>query len=155
KNIFAAPTVGFAGPSATTKGGFVAFIGYATPGSSIELEIDGAALAKKETAAANGSYKALFNTAELAFGSHRVRARQIDAEGAASDFSAQKTFTVSQLPVPRADLNSDGIITISDWSIFLSRWRTKDPDLRATLDLNGDGKVDIADFSVFIRTIRR
>ena len=155
KTIFAAPTVGFAGPAAATKGDFVGFIGYATPDSSLELEVDGMALAKKEAVGADGRYKVLMNTAELAFGPHRVRARQIDAQGVASDFSAQKTFIVSQLPVPRADLNADGIISISDWSIFLSRWRTKDPDLRATLDLNGDGKVDISDFSVFVRTIRR
>ena len=155
KTIFAAPTVGFAGPAAATKGDFVGFIGYATPDSSLELEVDGTALAKKEAVGADGRYKVLMNTAELAFGPHRVRARQIDAQGVASDFSAQKTFIVSQLPVPRADLNADGIISISDWSIFLSRWRTKDPDLRATLDLNGDGKVDISDFSVFVRTIRR
>ena len=155
KNIFAAPTVGFVGPAAVTKGGFVGFIGYATPGSSLEIEVDRTALAKKEAVGADGRYKVLHNTATLDFGPHSVRARQIDAEGVASDFSAQKTFNVSRLSVPRADLNADGIISISDWSIFLSRWRTKDPDLRATLDLNGDGKVDISDFSVFVRTIRR
>lgn len=155
REIFAAPTLDFSGPAAVTRGGFISFIGYATPGSNIEVEVDGEALETSPKAENDGRFKALFNTAALEFGVHRVRARQRDAAGTKSDFSAQKTFVVSRLTVPKADFNGDDIINISDWSVFLSRWHTEDPDERATLDLDGDGAVTIADFSIFVRTIRR
>jgi hypothetical protein len=154
KNIFIPPTLGFLRTN-VTKGDFLALNGYALPDSQIDIEIDGEIIKEKTQAAQDGFYKLLYNTAGLSFGQHTIRVREMAPDGEISDFSLQKTFSVSQLFVPMTDLNSDGIINISDWSIFLSIWGSKDKEQGKRIDFNGDGKINISDFSIFVRTIRK
>jgi hypothetical protein len=153
KNIFLPPTIGFS-RAVVSQGDSLLVVGYASPGSEVEVEIDRRFREKTETGE-DGFYKLAFNTSELSFGYHSARARQIGKDGKKSEFSVQKTFSVSQLRAPQADFNNDGIINISDWSIFLARWRSSDPTLRMQNDLNGDGRIDISDFSVFIQNFKR
>jgi len=95
-------------------------------------------------------------TGALDFGQHRVRAKQINLDGGReSDYSTERAFIVSKLTVVKADFSGDGKIDITDWSIFLARWSSKNSLVRAGIDLNDDGKVDISDFSIFIKTIRK
>ncbi len=157
KDIFVPPTLGLV-RAVVAKGDFLTALGFAGPNNDMEFEIDDRIAVGKTKANAEGSYKWLFNTAGLSFGSHRVRARQINSPGQKviqkSDWSPTLTFTVSPLFTPKTDLNNDGIINISDWSIFLSRWHSPDETARKHIDLNGDSKVDISDFSIFIRTLK-
>ncbi len=154
QDIFVPPTIGFL-RKAVTKGDTFVFIGYATPGSKIEFQIDNQNIKDVAEANDNGSYKLLFGTADMAFGSHSAQVRQIDNKGEKSDFSSKETFTISRLFVPKTDLNGDDIINIKDWSIFLVRWSSKEKSLHDSVDFNNDEKVDISDFSIFLRTIKR
>lgn len=117
--------------------------------------MDGELITKQAEVGPDGSYKVFFNTGALDFKSHTIKSRQKDKSGTKSDFSPQKTFIVSKLFTPKTDLNNDGIINVSDFSIFLARWQSKDDSLKKLNDLNDDGKVDIKDFSIFIRTIKK
>lgn len=154
KNMFAPPTVGFV-RSTVTKGDVLTVVGYATPGSLVEAEVDGGIIDQKADVLPDGSYKISFNTGALDFGNHMIRSRQKDKEKIKSDFSPQKIFIVSKLFTPKTDLNNDGTINIGDFSIFLARWQSKDASLKKLNDLNDDGTVDIKDFSIFIRTIKK
>lgn len=154
KDIFIPPTIGFVRPT-VSRGDLVTVVGYGTPESSIETEVDGNIIDQKADVQPDGSYKISFNTGELDFGSHAIKSRQEGRGGTKSDFSPQKIFVVSKLFTPKTDLNNDGIIDIKDLSIFLSRWQSKDESLRQLDDLNGDGKIDIKDFSIFIRTMKK
>lgn len=149
KEIFASPTVSLARPL-VTRGDFMAVAGAATPGNKVTIAVDGQPISET-TASADGIYRTRFATTGLDFGSHVLQARQHNQEGRESDHSPQALFTVSEITVPRADLNGDGILTIGDWSIFLGRWRGQSAALQETIDLNGDGRVTISDFSIFIR----
>lgn len=60
---------------------------------------------------------------------------------------------ITNLP-PKIDLNNDNADNIADVSIFLFRWESADPALKASIDFNGDKKVDVSDFSILLNTIR-
>ena len=121
----------------------------------MQIEID--RIIKKEVKVGkDGVYKIAVDTGTLEFSPHQVRAKQTDTIlKRESDFSPTQTFVVSQLTAPRADLSGDGRVDIRDWSVFLSRWGSKDESQKKKVDLNGDGKVNILDFSIFIRTLRK
>jgi hypothetical protein len=154
ENLFVPPTIGFL-RNAIRKGDFVTIVGYAAPLSIMDIEIDGKPIDQNISAGYDGFYKVLVETADLSFGTHSARARQKNKDGKLSDFSQQVTFTVSKLFFPQTDLNSDGQIDIKDWSIFLSKWSSSDPAVRARLDFNGDGQVNLSDFSLFVRTLNK
>jgi hypothetical protein len=154
QNILLSPTLGLI-QSTITKGGFLGIIGSATPGYKIETEIDGQLISNITNADSNGNYKLLINTANLSFGSHTVRTRQVTPNYTKSDFSPQQAFSITKIFTPNMDFNNDGVIDIKDWSIFISRWNSTDPRVRILDDLNGDGKVDVQDFSIFVRTLQQ
>ena len=154
KDVFLPPTISFI-RNTVTKGGFVGITGYATPGHSVQAIIDGKPVGEVDVADETGKYMVLYNTYELSLGTHVVRTYQTSPTGETSDSSTEGSFTVSLLPTPQTDLNSDGVINASDLSIFLSKWLSKDPSMRGVIDFNGDGKIDIQDLSIFARTLPR
>jgi hypothetical protein len=151
--IMLSPTLGFVS-SAVRKGDNLALVGYSSPGYSLEIEVDGNLTDVKAAADGQGFYRILVNTAGMDLGTHTVRVRQINPSNTRSDFSPQKIFIVTDLFVPKVDFNNDGAVNIQDWSTFLSRWVSDNPQARALDDLNDDGKVDISDFSIFVRTLK-
>lgn len=154
KDIVVSPTIGFINRS-VARGQTAVIIGYASPESSVSLEING--IIKKEIKAEkDGSYKGEVSTGDLDFGSYRVRVKQAMAgEKRESDFSPTNTLVISRLVLPKADLSGDGKVDIKDWSMFLSRWSSKDMEQKKLIDFNEDGKIDISDFSIFVRNIRK
>ena len=102
KNIVVSPTIGFPRPT-LTKGDFLAIVGYATPGSKVEIIIDGQPIKAQVVAGTDGSYKYLYNTFLLDYGSHTISCRQVTIDGEQSDFSPQKIFFVTDLIVPKTD----------------------------------------------------
>jgi hypothetical protein len=50
-----------------------------------------------------------------------------------------------QCSIP-GDINCDGKVNLTDFSIMLSAWLTTDPDS----DINDDGTVNLADFSILL-----
>ncbi|MBI5728817.1 MAG: hypothetical protein HY983_01035 [Candidatus Magasanikbacteria bacterium] len=140
-----------------TRGDFIKVVGSAYPQSRVQIQLDNDILYETK-ASGGGEYHILINTARLSFGQHSVSAKEQDlATRKESDFSPTRTFLVSALAVVKADLNNDGKITITDWSIFLENWRrSKLGDTKATtiIDLNENGKADISDFGIFLRAFK-
>lgn len=154
KDILVSPTVDFV-RSAVPRGENLTITGYASPRHSVAVEVDGT-MGTLISAGDDGAWRLEVPTGPLEFGPHPVRVQQREPGGGrSSEFSASRSFTVSRLAVVRADFNNDSRIDIKDWSIFLSRWQSREADRHTDIDLNGDGRVDISDFSVFIRAVRR
>ncbi len=139
--------------SAIPPGQPIQIAGYAAPSSIVEVWIDNAP-AGQTVANNSGSYTFTTSTARLSIADHFIKARFITQNGGKSDFSLERTFKVSALAFPKTDLNGDGIVNITDLSIFLSRWGSPDQSLRSTIDFDGDGKVDVSDFSILLNSIR-
>ncbi|MEI6479726.1 MAG: MBG domain-containing protein, partial [bacterium] len=152
RDVFLPPTIGFT-QRAVIKGGFLGIKGFAIPGATISASVDGNEITETAKAGSTGEYTLLFNTFNLPFGAHPVRAYQTRTSGETSDSSTERTFIVTNLLVPQTDLNGDGIINASDLSIFLAKWLSTDPTTKGSLDFNGDGKVDIQDLSIFAQNI--
>ena len=152
KKIFAAPTVTIKKNVIPTKE-IVEIEGFATPGTELTFELDGKPISARPRMESGGFYYLFLNAAELTVGSHTIRARQIDYTGIESDYSLTGTFTISDF-VPETDLNGDGAVTITDWSIFLQIWGSDDTARRKLIDFSKDGKVTVTDLSIFIQTMR-
>ena len=127
--------------------------GYAIPGATVNIFIDGKAAGstKPDT---SGYYTFAATSTGLALGSHSVYVKGIFS-GKSGDPSLQRTFNLTTEAKSVVDLNGDQSATISDWSIFLSRWRTEDKKTRETIDFNRDGKIDIRDFSIFLNAFQQ
>jgi len=151
--ILLSPTIGLI-RSAITKGDVLGINGAGVPSYKIEVQVDNQPTIITTTVDSKGVYKAVVPTSELELGSHTIRTRQISPAGLKSDYSPQEVFSIVNIFTPNMDFNSDGAIGIQDYSIFISRWQSADPKLRAKNDLNGDGKVDVQDFSIFVRTLK-
>ena len=154
KTILMAPTLSLK-QSTVTRGNFMGVTGSAMPNYKIELMIDSVKVAETAIADANGNYDINFNTYYLDLGEHVLRVRQVDSQGKTSDYSIEKSFTVSKLFIPKADFNNDGKIDVQDLSIFISRFRLVDAVNRQELDLNNDGNIDVQDLSLFIGALSR
>jgi len=158
KDIFVPPTIGFLS-SPVKKGKDVEIVGYAAPGNTVQLEVNNTSFGNT-IADASGFWSYATTTSNLKIGEHYVRAQQIERdeetneEKRRSHFSILRAFKVTTLSYPRADFNNDNEVNITDWSVFLFRWSSKEINLRDKIDLNNDGKIDIGDFSIFLRAIR-
>ena len=125
--------------------------GYGIPETTLELSIDNEITEMYELES-DGSYNVVYNIADLSAGTHYVRARILDSiNDIHSAFSSPRAFKISTLSFPKADLNKDDKVNITDWSIFLSKWGS-DED-RSSIDFNEDGKINIIDLSIFLRAI--
>lgn len=154
KNIVVPPTIDVLNGQ-VSRGKNVTIVGSATPDYAVFVELNGI-IATSTIARKDGGYRFELPTGVLEFGRHTVRTKQSDLTNEnVSGFSISRNFIVSNLTVTQTDFNADGKVDIKDWSIFLARFTSKDPDTRKSIDLTGDGKVDISDFSIFIKTIRK
>ncbi|KKQ38763.1 MAG: hypothetical protein US56_C0036G0001, partial [Candidatus Moranbacteria bacterium GW2011_GWF2_37_7] len=127
--------------------------GYATPNNKVKIEIDGK-LVGEIAATRTGYYALSVKMSSLADGDHRARVLQANSSQV-SDYSLLKIFRVAELFVANSDLNNDGKLNISDWSIFLSSWSSREEALRRKVDLNSDGKINIFDLSIFLSSFRK
>ena len=152
-DILLSPTLGLV-RTAATQGDVLGISGSANPKYKIEIQVDGRPIPTSSVADSSGIYKALVPTAPLDFGSHSIRTRQITPLGVKSDFSPQQVFSVVNIFTPNMDLNSDGRLSVQDYSVFVARFSSSDPKTRAKDDLNGDSKVDVQDMSIFMKALK-
>lgn len=101
----------------------------------------------------DGDYSLIFNTEPLDEDFHIAKALfQLEVEGniIKSGFSKSVSFHVGSLEgealCPGADLNGDGRVNLTDFSILLFYWGTDNE----CADQNNDGKVDLIDFSIMM-----
>ncbi len=154
QNVLMAPTVDLRQQIAT-RGAFMGLTGQAMPDYKIELTIDGVKVSDDSIVDASGNYSLVFNTYPLSVGIHNLRVRQFDNTGKYSDFSIEKSFSITSLFIPKADLNNDGKVDITDLSIFMTRYRSSDVIKPLELDLNSDGKVDSTDLSLLLKALTK
>lgn len=152
KDILMAPTVNLKAQS-VMKGAFLGIIGKAMPSYKIQLMVDGLKSSETTTADKDGNYDLNFNTYRLVIGEHKLKVRQIDDSGKTSDYSIEKNFQITKNYISKADLNNDGIVDIKDLSIFISKYKSGEENVRQSVDLNGDSKVDTTDISLFMEAL--
>jgi hypothetical protein len=159
-DIIISPTI-YLNKTSFSAGENVEVRGYAVPTKTVEIwlepdknsEIKNEEIIKKETTAgADSHWSTVLNTNDLTEGSWRIKARTTLETIGQSEFSQPAVFTLGAAATesagtcPGADLNGDGRVNITDFSILLYWWGT-DNDCA---DQNQDGKVDLIDFSIMM-----
>lgn len=147
--IFLGPTIDV-NKESLTIGETVTIFGRTAPSSALTLEVD--THNYTFTADSSGDWTKSINTTELGTGTHTATAMAV-AESTSSEDSLQATFAVHPAAPcdgkSRADLNCDGRVNLTDFSILLFFWLQTNPS-NDRADINLDGTVTIIDFSIML-----
>ncbi len=145
-------------PDPVNPGGMVKFSGYTMPEVEIEIEnikdkATGAPTTLKTVSGKDGTWSVDLSTAGFSVGTYKVRVKANGANGAiGANFSDYILYGVGQQAVSSrpADLNRDGKVNLTDFSILLFWWNTDGGTSDPSADINSDKKVNLSDFSILL-----
>lgn len=135
-------------------GDAVTLEGQAAADSRVEIFQNDESIATVE-ADGDGVWSYVFDTAGLAPAEYLLKARYQRGDGALvseSSFSSNLTLFVGVdgRPTTASDLNRDGFVNLTDFSILIFWWQTDGGDSNPPADINGNGNVAIEDFSIML-----
>lgn len=135
-------------------GEVVALRGQTAPNKTVEI-FRGTERIATVTSGSNGTYSYDFNTTGLAPAEYLLKARYVSGSGSLvsqSAFSSNLTLFVGVdgRVVSPSDLNTDGRINLTDFSILIFWWQTNGGNSNPPADISGNGNVGIEDFSILL-----
>jgi hypothetical protein len=154
RGAYLPPTIGV-DKNVVKRGENLKIFGQTIPEVKVPVYVASPAEIVKETdSKKTGEWEILFDTSPLEDESMHTAKSQFKTviEGATivSGFSKFVSFYVGKKPpagaCPGADLNQDGKVNLTDFSILLYYWGTNNP----CADQNQDGKVNLVDFSIMM-----
>ncbi|MBP9836306.1 MAG: hypothetical protein KBC78_00535 [Candidatus Pacebacteria bacterium] len=156
-NINISPTVTVS-PDPVNPGQTLTASGYAIPNSEVTIENlkeNSAASLKNFSASADGGgvWSTTISTAGFSNGTYKIRAKSKQTTGfIATNFSNYLLYGVGEKATKptTADLNRDGKVNLTDFSILLFWWNTDGGTSDPSADINGDKKVNLTDFSILL-----
>src|SRR3989339_527813 len=151
--VYIAPTIDIDKKS-VRQGEDVKIYGQTIPDTEVHVHINSEnEYIEKINSRETGTWELTFNTTPLEEDFHTAKALfQVTTEGNVinSGFSRSVSFYVGktggEVPCPEADLNHDGRVNLTDFSILLYWWGTDN----ACADQNQNGVVDLVDFSIMM-----
>lgn len=148
-NIFFPPTID-ASAEEIPPGELLTLTGQTVPDARVVTQIYGGTQEILEALADDAGLWALqIDTASLARGRHNAKAYFQEDEESRSGFGRSVSFSVGAGGAAGgapSDINGDGRVNLTDFSIFLLSWNTDDP----RSDFNGDGTANLGDFSIML-----
>ncbi len=155
-NINVMPSISVS-PNPVDPNSTLAVSGYTIPNATVTIENQNdrtSASLKTFTATsdANGAWSVSVSTDGFSTGTYKVRAKAKQDSGVSTNFSGYTFYGVGQAAaVPRSsDLNRDGKVNLTDFSILLFWWNTDGGASNPPADINQDGRVSLTDFSILI-----
>jgi cysteine-rich repeat protein len=128
--------------------------GQAIPDATVQIFQDDEQIATVESDG-SGVWRYTFNTAGLPPAEYLLKARYVRGQGqlvSESSFSSNLTLFVGvegRATTP-SDLNRDGFVNLTDFSILIFWWQTNGGTSDPPADINGNGNVAIEDFSIML-----
>lgn len=156
-NINLAPSIRVQ-PDPVQPGQPATISGYTQPNAVVTLETErdkNVASRRVLTATADGggAWSIALDTSGLQNGTYKARARSASTDPLVTTGFSNYTFygvgESAQRPI-NADLNRDGRVNLTDFSILLFWWNTNGGDSNPPADINGDGRVTLTDFSILL-----
>ncbi len=149
--VYISPSINIDNKS-VKQGDDVTIYGQTVPGSTIKVHINSIEEhIERADSEDSGRWQLVFNTEPLEEDFHTAKAYfevESDENVIKSGFSKLVSFYVGreggEMPCPEGDLNHDGRVNITDFSILLYYWGTDD----LCSDQNQNGTVDLIDFSI-------
>ncbi len=137
----------------------VTISGYTLPDAQVTIENqkDKSSVTLKEftaTSNANGFWTLDLSTDGFTTGTYKVRAKAVQTSGVgiSTNFSDYTFYGVGEeaTVIGSSDLNRDGSVNLTDFSILLFWWNTDGGASNPPADINQDGTVSLTDFSIMI-----
>ena len=136
------------------QGENIEIYGQTVPGTEVHVHINSEEEYVEQTSSEDsGKWTLTFDTQKLEEDFHTAKALfQVETDGNVikSGFSRSVSFYVGkvggEVPCPEADLNHDGRVNLTDFSILLYYWGTDN----TCADQNQNGNVDLIDFSIMM-----
>lgn len=155
-NINLMPSIKVA-PNPVDPGQQLVVSGYAIANSTITIDNgkQGSSASQKTFTTAsgsNGAWSLTIDTSGFSPGTYQVRAKSSREGGPTSGFSGYTTYGVGQAAATgnNADLNRDGKVNLTDFSILLFWWNSDGGNSNPPADMNQDGRVSLTDFSIML-----
>lgn len=125
----------------------VVFVALGKQGSRVEVVASGAST----TAASNGVWTLEVASTGLGIDTYVLQAvTRLEERGIESNESTPVLVGLGEVPegdqCPRADINRDTSVNLTDFSIMLFNWNTNEPNA----DINLSGLVELTDFSIML-----
>jgi hypothetical protein len=138
------------------KGDTLSIFGFTAPNSDVTLNVNSTMeFIEKIKSNVTGAYFKAFNTQVLELGDHTTKS-QSEKVSLVSPYSETAPFKVAdtsvEVPIDnckRSDLNCDGKVNLTDFSILLFYWNKTNP-ANPRADINRSGIVDLTDFSIML-----
>jgi hypothetical protein len=151
--IYISPTIEI-NKSSVKQGELVSIYGQTVPQTQVNVHINSNKEIVQNTNSKNtGDWNLNFDTTPLEEGFHTAKASfqsKVSGNIIESGFSRSISFNVGKLggqpECPNGDLNKDGRVNLTDFSILLYYWTTNN----ACADQNQNGTVDLVDFSIMM-----
>lgn len=136
-------------------GDIVTVSGQAIPNAIVELQLGNNERTVRASSTGSGAWQLQLDTGTLRVAEYTLRARSIFGSGALatqSSFSSsvQLFVGVGGRATGPSDLNRDGKINLTDFSIMIFWWGGNGGNSNPTADINGNGRVGIEDFSILL-----
>ena len=136
-------------------GDIVTVTGQSVPNATIELHVNKSELIERATSTSDGSWVIMLDTKKLRVAEHTLKVRSITGN---PPLTTQSSFsTALQLFVgvdgkitTSSDLNRDGKVNLTDFSILVFWWGSNGGNSNPSSDINKNGKVGIEDFSILL-----
>lgn len=155
-NISIPPTLRVA-PDPVDPGQTLQVTGFALPNATVSIENQkensSVSLKSFDTSSdSSGEWSLTIDTAGFTTGTYQIRARAEQEGGDRTNFSSYVFYGVGQEAAPtlNADLNRDGSVNLTDFSILLFWWSTDGGTSDPPADINRDGNVSLTDFSILL-----
>jgi len=145
-------------PDPVDPGEELTISGFSIPDATITIENqkDGTDISKKiftTTSDGDGEWSITVDSNSFSKGTYKVKAKSEALDGSVStDYSDYTFYGVGQEAAGQinADLNTDGKVNLTDFSILLFWWGGDGGDSSPPADINDDGKVSLTDFSIML-----
>ncbi len=141
--------------SQVNPGAVIKLEGQTAPSVTVEVLIDNGTRTLTTTSDAGGRWSVDLNTSGLSAATHTAKARFIQG---ASALKRESTYgSVLQLFIgvegkatSNADLNRDGKVNLTDFSILVFWWGTPGGNSNPPADINSNARVGLEDFSILL-----
>jgi len=129
--------------------------GQTIPSASVEVVIDDNKQTLTTESSSSGNWSVNFDTGTVSVDTHTAKARFIEKTGSLEVESQYGTALslfvgVEGKATSNADLNRDGKVNLTDFSILVFWWGTPGGSSNPPADISQNGKVSLEDFSILL-----
>lgn len=152
--IILPPTLVVSNPK-IAPGTTITISGQSIPSAKIEIYFNTTEFIETAESDATGRFSYVYNTAKLRNVSYVVKVRSITGIAplltqSAYSSAVQLLVGVDGAPSTSSDLNKDGKVNLTDFSILIFWWQSNGGTSNPSADINGNGKVSLEDFSILL-----